>query len=63
MHSLTAVGKSKTHLGLYFGFGHGHFGLTGSPGNGKLLAAHEWREALLGLRSLRAETADARPLL
>jgi D-amino-acid dehydrogenase len=36
--SLPIVGAAAKHPGLYFAFGHGHFGMTGGPPSGRLVA-------------------------
>lgn len=36
--SLPVVGRSSHHANAWYAFGHGHFGLTGAPTSGRLLA-------------------------
>jgi D-amino-acid dehydrogenase len=36
--SLPILGEAPGRPGLYFMFGHGHFGMTGSPPSGKLVS-------------------------
>ena len=36
--SLPVVGPSKTHTNVFYGFGHGHMGLTWGPTTGRLLS-------------------------
>jgi len=36
--SLPILGPAKAHPGLHFAFGHGHFGMTGGPPSGRLVA-------------------------
>ena len=43
--SLPVIGPAPHHRGLWFAFGHGHLGLTGSAVTGKALAG-----SLLGER-------------
>lgn len=42
--SLPVIGPSHRHKGLWFNFGHGHFGLTLGPVSGRLLAEMMCRE-------------------
>lgn len=36
--SLPILGPAQSHAGLHFVFGHGHFGMTGGPPSGRLVA-------------------------
>jgi D-amino-acid dehydrogenase len=36
--SLPILGPASGHAGLHFVFGHGHFGMTGGPPSGRLVA-------------------------
>lgn len=36
--SLPVIEESTSHPGLFFNFGHSHFGMTGGPGSGRLLS-------------------------
>ena len=44
--SLPVIGPSKTTANVFYGFGHGHMGLTWGPSTGRLIA-----EAMTGAKS------------